>query len=310
MRRFDLSGRTNEQNSLKIYSFLNDFVFKCVFGQEKNSKLLVCLLNAFLSLKGNDKIVEVQIVNPFNEKDFQSEKLCILDIKAVDLTKRRFNIEVQVREFDAYIDRATYYLAKLYSSQLQAGEDYTALCKATGISILDFEVFPEFKTARSVYRLMDSENSHVLEDTIELHFIELPKLAEKLKNKPQTPFEKWLHLLKFGENYFNNEENIPIDLAEEEGIKLTINQFCLVNSNEHFRAAIEAREKAIRDEATRLKTAVENAFKNGEEKGFKNGEEKTKIETAKNLLSMGVSIEIASEATGLSIEEIRNFSIK
>ncbi|MBF0548191.1 MAG: Rpn family recombination-promoting nuclease/putative transposase [Candidatus Riflebacteria bacterium] len=302
---FRIQRILDERKWFQNYSFLNDFVFKCVFGQEKNAKLFVCLLNALLSLKGDDKIVEVQIINPFNEKDFQSEKLSILDIKAVDSTRKRFNIEVQVKEFEAYVDRATYYLAKLYSSQLQAGDDYTKLNKATGISILDFEIFPQFSIAHSVYQFMNPNNNHVLEDTIELHFIELPKLAEKIKNKPQTPFEKWLHLLKFGKNYFFNEGDIPTELAEEEGVKMAISQFCLVNSNEHLRAAIEAREKAIRDEATRLKTAVEKAFKNGEEKGQSN----EKIETARKMIADGLDEQQIAKYTGLPNIEIRNLKV-
>ncbi len=48
--------------------------------------------------------------------------------------------------------------------------------------------------------------------------------------------------------------------------------------------------------------------KEGVEKGRKEGIEETKKETARSLLDEGVDINIISSATGLSLQEIKNFS--
>ena len=56
------------------------------------------------------------------------------------------------------------------------------------------------------------------------------------------------------------------------------------------------------DYATDIEVQREEAF----EKGISQGEYQAKIETAKNLLSMNLSIENISKATSLSVDEIKN----
>ncbi|MBI3039556.1 PD-(D/E)XK nuclease family transposase, partial [bacterium] len=79
---------------MQIFDFKNDFVFKYVFGEERNEKLLISLLNALLRLEGSDKITWIQILNPFNQKEFDESKLSIVDVKAQDGLERQYNIEV------------------------------------------------------------------------------------------------------------------------------------------------------------------------------------------------------------------------
>ena len=53
---------------------------------------------------------------------------------------------------------------------------------------------------------------------------------------------------------------------------------------------------------------VSDGIQQGISQGLQQGEYKAKIETAKNLLTMGLSIENICKATGLSIEEINLIS--
>ena len=46
-------------------------------------------------------------------------------------------------------------------------------------------------------------------------------------------------------------------------------------------------------------------FRRGLKKGINQGSQQAKIETAKNLLTMTLSVENIAKATGLSIEEIQ-----
>lgn len=52
--------------------------------------------------------------------------------------------------------------------------------------------------------------------------------------------------------------------------------------------------------------AKEEGMSQGIEQGISQGENKKSIEIAKNLLSMNMSIEDISKATGLSIEDLQN----
>jgi len=53
-------------------------------------------LNAVLGLMKGQAIKDVVILNPYNEKEFQNDKLSIIDIKATDEAGAFYQIEVQI----------------------------------------------------------------------------------------------------------------------------------------------------------------------------------------------------------------------
>ena len=79
------------------------------------------------------------------------------------------------------------------------------------------------------------------------------------------------------------------------------------------RAEYLSREMALHDEATRIEEAMEEGYEKGIqqgiEKGIEQGVEQEKLNNAKNLLKLGVDINIISQATGLSKEKIENLII-
>jgi len=281
----------------------NDIVFKFVFGYEKNEKILIALLNAILHPDGEKKIVKLTFLNSINLKEYLKDKISVLDVKAEDSKGRRYNVEVQVKAEQSYIERVIYYLAKLFTEQLQQGDDYNKLNKTISISILNFILLEEETDLHNIYRFLNIKSKKELTELKEIHFIELPKFKKDKPKRLRTKFEKWLHILKFGENYAKDPDNLPEELREEEFI-MAIQEMVRASSDEVVRELIEARSKALHDEATRMKHAVEKAKKEGREEGKK----KRDIEITKNLLKIGISLEQISKATGLSIEEINNIN--
>ena len=73
---------------------LNDFAFMKTFAEPEDRRPLIGLLNAVL--KPKFPIADVTIQNPFNYKDFQDDKLSILDVKAVDASRAWYDVEVQL----------------------------------------------------------------------------------------------------------------------------------------------------------------------------------------------------------------------
>jgi predicted transposase/invertase (TIGR01784 family) len=65
-----------------------DCVFKALLGAEENLPLLVHFLNAVLGADLPQPIVQVEILNPFNEREFLDDKLSVVDIKARDAAGR------------------------------------------------------------------------------------------------------------------------------------------------------------------------------------------------------------------------------
>jgi hypothetical protein len=76
-----------------------DCVFKALLGSEDNRALLIHFLNAVLVDDLPAPITEVEILNPYNERETFSDKLTIVDVKARDAARRLFQIEIQLLVF-------------------------------------------------------------------------------------------------------------------------------------------------------------------------------------------------------------------
>ena len=88
------------------------------------------------------------------------------------------------------------------------------------------------------------------------------------------------------------DENLEIKKAKKELEK--------ISSDKHERYLAELREKYIMDQK-----AIESAgYNKGKKEGIIEGRKEGIFSVAKNLLQQGISIEVISEATGLTKEEI------
>ncbi|AFC70810.1 hypothetical protein MC5_02140 [Rickettsia australis str. Cutlack] len=73
-----------------------DLAFKKIFGVEENKDLLILLINSIVSKE--KKVAEVTLLNPYNPKNFWTDKLSILNIKANSESSKIFNIEIQMAD--------------------------------------------------------------------------------------------------------------------------------------------------------------------------------------------------------------------
>lgn len=113
-----------------------DCVFKALLGAERNRRLLIHFLNAMLDGELAAPIIEVEILNPYNEREFLDDKLSIVDVKARDQARRLYQIEIQLLNIPDLPARILYGWADLYSAQLQDGEGYDQLHPTYAIWLL------------------------------------------------------------------------------------------------------------------------------------------------------------------------------
>ncbi len=90
---------------------LVNFAFVKLFASEGNEPILIAFLNAILQLR--HPIVSIQLKNPYNPKDFQDDKLTILDVKAADSEGRIFHVEMQTLIHAAFARRIVYYFCEI-----------------------------------------------------------------------------------------------------------------------------------------------------------------------------------------------------
>ena len=175
-----------------LLSPLVDFLFKRIFGDEKNTDLLINFLNGVFEDTGEPLVESVEILNPFLDKDAMTDKMSVLDIRARTETHTLVNIEVQIRNLGDMRERSLYYWAKLYERQLDEGDEYRQLRKAIAINILNF-VEIENGHYHNVFRLR-GDDGRLLTDHLEIHFLELPKLRHSAADAERR-LVRWLLFL-------------------------------------------------------------------------------------------------------------------
>ncbi|WP_024615326.1 Rpn family recombination-promoting nuclease/putative transposase [Clostridium sp. Ade.TY] len=267
-----------------------DFIFKKIFGEEKNKLILINFLNAVI--KPISPIKEVEIKNNDIDKEYIESKFSRLYIKATTNNKEHINIEIQVKNEYNMIQRTLYYWSRMYSEQIQNRENYKILERTVCINILNFKYLDNEKY-HNTYRLKEVTTNEELTDLQEIHFIELPKFNEIGNKEEVEDIEKMDALERWLEFLIEPESNTVRQLElSDEAIKQAKTELYRLSMDSKERERYNMREKAIYDEIS--------ALENAEEKG----ELKAKSKIAKNLLCSNIEIEIISKSTGLTEEEI------
>jgi predicted transposase/invertase (TIGR01784 family) len=193
-----------------------DFVFKRIFGAEARKSLLVALLNHLLELEGDRRILDVQHLNNDQHVDVPELKLSIVDVKCTDATGRRFVVEMQVLKVEGFEKRVVYNASKAYVMQLNNSDDYPVLCDVVGVTICNFNLWPEqddrgrFKVPMlSRWRMQEQHSGERGLPQVQYVFLELPKYTAG--DAPRTLIDRWAYFFREAKNL----TVIPPVLAEE-----------------------------------------------------------------------------------------------
>ncbi len=173
-----------------------DCVFKAILGSEQHKGLLIDFLNAILA--PDKPIVTVELLNPYNEREFLGDKLSIVDVKAQDEQQRFYQIEIQLAAFPSLTARMLYNWSTLYRKQVGEGELYPQLNGVTAIWLLAENLPTLAKSAayHHHFEAWDRVQQQRLSDHLHIHVLELNKWqlqGESLDNKAQ-----WLYFFREG----------------------------------------------------------------------------------------------------------------
>ena len=271
----------------------NDYVFKRIFGKKGNEDITKDFINSVL--KKDVEIVSLE-ENPILEKDFRSDKLGILDVKAKLDNKTLCDIEMQVVKYAGMTKRAIFYWSKLFLEGIKEGQGYTRLEKAIVILITEYglDELKDIPKAHTKWEIREEEfTTKILTDVFEIHIIELAKLKSQIA---ENGIDKKDKLLQWATFMLYPEKIGDEIIMENVEMKKALEEWRKIDQSKEEREIAWRRLVSIMDE---------NSIK---ESGYQEGEEKGKTETqkkvAKKLLEMNISIEQIVEATELTEEEI------
>ncbi len=275
-----------------------DIAFKKIFGTEENKDLLISLINSIVGEE--DHVVDVTLLNPYNQKNFKSDKLSILDIKAEGDHGKKFNIEIQITDEADYDKRALYYWAKLYAEQLKERDDYGSLEKVIGIHILNFTSILDSGKYHNAFHITEKETGIHYFKELELHTIELKKFSDSLGKEFEDIGSKIQNVLDLWSTFLLRRDLLSkaklSPSLDDSPVKKAINVLNVMNFSDEEREIYEGKLKWLRIEA--------NTLKKYEEKGREEGIKEEQLRIANALVKQGLDPTTISKATDLSEEEI------
>lgn len=235
----------------------NDYIFKRIFTEHPDA--LVHLIN---DLRPDfPAIAHVEILNPTITPEEMTGKSIVLDVLAQDSDGNRYNIEMQVRRYNEWGKRSAYYLAKMLTDQLSAGDDYTELNAVIGIHLLDFDLYTADTAQQNQaiwrFELRDEQQPDVkLGNDLQLNLIEMKK-ADRLGFGDQN-LKDWITLFEHWQ-----EESRMASITNE-AVKQVRGHIRRLSNDDEARRLAFVRERALKDEASQMRYAREEGLKAGE----------------------------------------------
>ena len=266
------------ENNLELLPLTDDYIFKRVFAYKGNESVLKDFLEALLKIE----IKGIKITNPEIIPYEKGEKRGLLDIKAEINDGTILDVEMQMKNERNTEERATEYMGKMISEQLQVGEDYQNLKKSIVIFITNYNFLKRNsyhsvgrmkfdKTIEDEYVNMGYEiEDEVASKYIEVHYIELPKFKKKELSK-FTKLDQWMCI------FTQNKEGIMLAEKENKEIKRAINTLDFLSKDPKER---ERHNSIIMAEYNRL-VSEHNFFNDGLEKGMKKRKNRNSKKNAK-----------------------------
>ena len=271
----------------------DDFIFKRIFGVEESKDILISFLNAlFKEYEYLPNIKNIKFSNNENIKDDLENKDSRLDIKATTDSGNAINIEVQTTDTGNLINRGIYYCSKMIVDGTYEGYDYD---KPEVISIWIIKnrirqdnIFYDRGSAIEIsqlYSLPTKENNEYLKNSDKLTIVSI--FLYKFKEGTfDIDIEQWLRFI----------DNRDISDVENKQICKANEKLNYLRSNKDMKDIYDSKLKFLLHKNTDLKIAKQDGIKEG------------KIEIAKNMLKLNIDINIISQSTGLTVEEINNIN--
>jgi len=220
-----------------------DCVFKALLGAPDNRNLLIHFLNAFLAHELAQPLVWVDILNPYNDKEFVSDKLSIVDVKARDSQGQYYQIEIQLTSFGHLPGRIMYNWADIYSQQLKSGQGYDLLKPSYAIWLLAENLLKDDDDPTHHYKMRDQQGRSLGQHG-GICLLELNKFdAVTISSEDQ----RWLKFFKDGEQL--NDAALPdwMHTPEMQQAMNTLRQF---SEKERQYDRYQARQEHVRQQRT------------------------------------------------------------
>ena len=279
-----------------------DRCFKKIFGDNDAIERVEAFLSTYLDIPYEDIKGKVTVLNEEKRVATKNSKRGAVDVLTdlnLDDNKKRVNIELNF--FHKNIRRNIVYVCNFVSSSIKNREAYEKMPKILQINFDKFDI--DERNARIVKRyLLRDEENNILDDGIEIDHVNIVKSYEVCYNQCIERIEAkdrkiiQLGALLYASSMEEFEKCLSV-IEMEDRIKKEI-----VDAVEEYNE--DEIERMFYDEEEDKRMIQNDELIIARREGIK----EEKISIAKKLLSMNMTIENISEATGLSKEEVQRLN--
>ncbi|WP_294477257.1 Rpn family recombination-promoting nuclease/putative transposase [uncultured Bacteroides sp.] len=275
-----------------------DLTFKRVFGEHPD--LVKSFLNALLPLEPEESITDIEYLPSEMVPENPLRKNSIVDVRCKDKKGRYFIVEMQMIWSPEFKQRVLFNASKAYVRQMGSGEKYDLLQPVYSLNLVNDIFEPELEEYYHYYRLVHMQHSERIINGLQLVFVELPKFT------PHTYSEKKMQILwlRYLTEIDEKTREVPEELLENPEIKKAVT---VLEESAFTPEQLLGYEKfwdIISVEKTLVSSAERKGKEEGKKEGIEEGKKEEKLLIASNAKKQGLSPDIISSLTGLSIEEI------
>jgi predicted transposase/invertase (TIGR01784 family) len=220
----------------------SDFIFKLIFGDQRNVDILAAFLRAVLDIP-DDEYDRLVIVDPHIKKESVDDKYGILDVKLHTVSGNIIHIEIQVRVLPDMKARTIYSQSKLVTEQMASGMKWSDI-KRTITIVITSEVFmPEGDKYHHQFRYRTDDGIEFT-DLSEINTLDLNKLPP---DDDSTDLWFWMKFIKT-----DDEEVLDMLATRSPQLRKAVGVLKELSADEQTRMLYEKREMARRDFESRL----------------------------------------------------------
>ncbi len=294
-------------------SILSDTMLKAMFQNENRIKYSAKFLSYFIDVEYEDILNNICLAKNELDKNNENDKGERCDYVAL-LSDTSLNIEVNNNSSLEVLERNMEYAHRLYSKKIKRGKENYQYTQVIQFNLNNFAFKGNDKIV-DIYTVTNDDNIGLSNKLIFVQ-IYVPNLRKKW-------YTKGMKSLSEEEKYILALVEMDLDKLNDLGGENIMDEYVKEAEEVSFEGGVgEAYDKewALRDQGYRdgLSQGKAEGFSQGKaegreegkaegiSEGISEGKIENKKEIAKNMLSKAMEVELISEITGLSIEEIKN----
>ena len=240
-----------------------------------------------------EEIEETELLPTHLHREYADDKLGILDVRVRLKNGIQINMEMQVKKYPFWDERALFYLSKMFTEQLREGEAYGRLKKSIQVSILDFILFPDDARYYRTMHFRDDETGKLYNDKMELQILELKKLPGEIQ--AGEDIANWMRFFN-GKNRKEFEDMARVDEYLDEAYEALKR----LSADDEKRLEYEARAKVLRDHINMLESIKEEGLEEGRKEGLEEGRKEGRKEGLEEGRKEGIQMVV--RAVGLHVQ--------